>query len=59
MSFTIVFALVGLLALIGVFALTYKFKGLKSALIAAAVAIFIEAIAFGLLIFAIVSVMPN
>jgi hypothetical protein len=59
MSFTVLFAVFALLVLIIIFGLTYKMKGVKTALITTGIAFVILAILFVATIYIIVSVMPN
>ena len=59
MSFTALFAVFALLALIVIFALAYKIKGLTVALITTVAAFMVIAALFVAMIYAIVSVMPN
>jgi hypothetical protein len=59
MSFTALFAVFALLALIVIFGLAYKIKGLKAALITTVAAFMVIAAVFVAMIYAIVSVMPN
>ena len=59
MSFTILYAVLTLLALIVIFGLTYKIKGLKTALITASIAFVIFTLLLVVTIYAIVRAMPN
>jgi hypothetical protein len=59
MSFTVLFAVSAFLALIIIFGLTYKMKGVKTALLTTGIAFVILAILFVATIYVIVSVMPN
>ena len=59
MSFTAIFAVLAVLGLIIIFGLTYKMKGLKTALIAAGTASIVLVVLFVATIYAIASVMPN
>ena len=59
MSFTAIFAVLAALGLIIIFGLTYKMKGLKTAVIAAGIASIVLVVLFVATIYAIASVMPN
>ncbi|MFN8387485.1 MAG: hypothetical protein U0V48_15925 [Anaerolineales bacterium] len=59
MSFTILFAALVLFALLVIFGITYKIKGLKTALIATGVIFVLSAVAYVAVIYLIVSAMPN
>lgn len=59
MSFTILFAALVLFALLVIFGITYKIKGLKIALVATGVMFIISAAAYAAVIYLIVSAMPN
>ena len=59
MSFTILFAAFVLFALLVIFGITYKIKGLKTALIATGVMFILSAVAYVAVIYLIVSAMPN
>ena len=59
MSFTAIFAVLAVLGLIIIFGLTYKMKGLKTAVIAAGIASIVLVVLFVATIYAIASVMPN
>ena len=59
MSFTILFAALVLFALLVIFGITYKIKGLKTALIATGVMFILSAVAYVAVIYLIVSAMPN
>ena len=59
MSFTILFAAFVLFALFVIFGITYKIKGLKTALIATGVIFVLSAVAYVAVIYLIVSAMPN
>lgn len=59
MSFTILYAAFALLALIVLFGIMYKIKGLKIAFITTGIAFVVSAVLFVAAIYAIVSVMPN
>lgn len=59
MSFTVIYAVLALVALIVIFALTYKTKGLKTALIATGLAFVVFVLLLVVIINAIVLVMPN
>lgn len=58
-SFTALSAGFILFALLILFGLTYKFKGLKTAFIATSVALVVSVIVFAAAIYAIVRVIPN
>jgi hypothetical protein len=59
MAFTVLFAVLAFLALIIVFGITYKIKGVKIAFLTTGIALAILAILFVATIYIIVSVMPN
>lgn len=59
MSFTILYAAFALLVLIVIFGLTYKIKGLKTAIVTTGIAFTASAIFFVALIYAIVTMMPK
>lgn len=59
MSFTMLFAIFVPFVLALIFGLTYKIKGLKIALVTTAAAFIAIAILFAVVVYAIVSVMPN
>ena len=59
MSFTVLYAILAFLALIIIFGLTYRIKGVKTAIITTGIAFVIFAILFVATIYVIVSVMPN
>lgn len=59
MSLTAIFAVLAVLGLIIIFGLTYKMKGLKTAVIAAGIAYIVLVVLFVATIYAIASVMPN
>lgn len=59
MSFTILYGALTFLALIVIFAVTYKLKGWKTAFVTTGIAFILAAIAFIAAIYAITSVMSN
>jgi hypothetical protein len=59
MSFTVLYALSALLLLVVIFGLTYKIKGLKTALITTAAAFIILAVTLIVMISVILGVMSN
>lgn len=59
MSFTILFAALLLFALLVIFGITYKIKGLKTALITTGVMFVLSTVAYVAVIYLIVSAMPN
>lgn len=59
MPFTLLYALFTILALLIVFGVTYKIKGLKFAFITTGIAFIFSALLFVVTMYAIVSVMPN
>ena len=59
MSFTALFAVLAVLGLIIILGLTYKMKGLKTAVIATGIASIVLVVLFVATIYAIASVMPN
>ena len=59
MSFTAIFAVLAVLGLIIILGLTYKMRGLKTAVIATSIASIVLVVLFVATIYAIASVMPN
>lgn len=59
MSFTMLYAVFTILALIIIFAVTYKIKGLKFASIATGIAFIFSALLLVITIYAIVNAMAN
>jgi len=59
MSFTVLFAVLSVLTLIVVFAVTFAIRGLKTALIAAGMTFIVIAVLFAGLLYVIVNAMAN
>ncbi len=59
MAFTVLYAAFALLALIVIFGLTYKIKGIRTAFMITGIALIIFAILLVATIYAIIGMMPN
>lgn len=59
MSFTVLYAAFALLALIVIFGLTYKIKGIRTAFMITGIAFIVFAILLVATIYAIIGIMPN